>query len=407
MVMAISGYVTEITVDSDYVHIASWIACYFIFTTINCYGGYSSIYFQNGIVAICLIVVLLYFYASSKSINFEANALGDRGWFEGGFNGFILGFPYGIWFMDGFEELPLAIELAGDAVQAVPMALTLSAATALSLATGLLFFGASSTNATDLMNDTAPLMISFVKEWGHNRLLVVGLDIMILLGLAISFSAFVLFTGRMIQTVAADGLLPAPLAEVSPRFGTPVKATVLSSIAGLVITTAFGLLFGADPAEDALIACSLLASISCYIFNFCCLHVVLKAEEDLLNLSESIKTSNFQSPTAFQCPYGGSDPGDMRFGLGRRGVEFSIGMSLIVLLCILYIFWVQESYHLGILILTSVVIISVLLVYLYACISTERRIHEELSDLSTRPDDFVNQIDVSMRSTVPMVNLKA
>lgn len=395
MAIAISGYLVEITVDSDWVHITAWIGCYLVFTLVHCYGGYSSIYFQNAVVVMCLIVVMLYFFAASRSFDFKRNALGERGWFEGGFEGFILGFPYGIWFMDGFEELPLAVDLASDVSKTVPVALSLCAGTAIFLALGLIFLGASSTDPVVLMNNPTPLMMSFVGVWGDNWFLIFMLDIAILLGLAISFSSFVLLTGRMIQTVSTDGLLPKPLTVTSTTYGTPINATVFSSVAGLVITTAFGLLFGTDRAEDALIACSLLASVTCYVFNFCCLHVVLKTEESLAELAgfqgRSNSTDNNSSAVVpqtgavpFYCAYGGRDPGSMRFYFGRIGVEFSILLSIIVLACILYIFAIEETYHLGILILCSVVMVSILAVYMYACISTERRVHEELSDMSTR-----------------------
>jgi APA family basic amino acid/polyamine antiporter len=400
MAIAISGYAAEVTVDNDLVHMISWVACYVIFTLLHCYGGYSSIYFQNVVVVMCLLVVMLYFFSASRTFDFKDNALGERGWFEGGLRGFVLGFPYGIWFFDGFEELPLAITLAGDAVKAVPMALNMSAATAVVLAVGVIFLGASSSDPFELMDSPAPLMMSFVGVWGNNPLFVLMLDLAILLGLAVSFSTFVLYSGRMIQTVAEDGLLPRPLTITNTTFGTPINATIFSSIAGFVITTTFGILFGIDKAEDALIACSLLASITCYICNFCCLHAILRSEQDILKLghdskctslddsdtSNNTSATNIASPTnkIRRCSFGGDEPGDMRFPLGIRGVEFSIFLSLVVLACILFMFVVEEEYHLGILILISVVTLSVLLVYLLACISTEKRVHDEISDLSTR-----------------------
>lgn len=396
MAMAISGYIAAVAADNDWVKLISWIVCYFIFTVLHCYGGYSSIYIQNAVVVLCLIVILLYFFAASRSFNFKDNALGERGWFDGGWEGFVLGFPYGIWFMDGFEELPLAIEFAGDVVKAVPLALNLSAVTALSLALGLIFFGASSTDPVVLMESPAPLMMSFVGVWGDNWFLILMLDIMIILGLSVSFSSFVLFTGRMIHTVAADGLLPKSLAVSNATYGTPVNATIMSSLAGFVITASFGMLFGIDRAEDALIACSLLASIACYMCNFCCLHAVLRSEEDALKLQSNascVVPGKNQSPDSvlpqhaspvYRCAFGGSEPGDMRFVLGRRGVEFCIFLSLIVLGCLLYIFVVEDEYHLGISIIISVVTVCVLAVYLLACISTEKRVYDELSDLSTR-----------------------
>ncbi len=80
---------------------------------------------QLATIAVCLLVLLFYFGTALSVFNFRDNALGPgtdadtgaegRGWFNHNSpTEFLLSLPFGLWFMDGFEDIPLAVDYAED-----------------------------------------------------------------------------------------------------------------------------------------------------------------------------------------------------------------------------------------------------------------------------------------------------
>jgi amino acid transporter len=366
MALAISGYLQHVTFYSHKIQIATWVVCFVFFTVIHIFGGKSSINFQSAIVMLCLGVLVVYFVAATLHFDFQGRSIGERGWFVNGFFGFVSAFPFGIWFMDGFEELPLAVSYAEDPARSVPRAMMISFVMALFLAVSLLVLGSGSTDPEILMDATAPLMVTFTNVWGQNHFLIYALDATIILGLAVSFSSFVLLSGNMIQVMAMEGdMLPVVLSKLHPEYHTPANATVFSSLLGFGITAIFGIMFGEDLAEDALITCSLLASVSCYMFNFSCLYKVYCVEEEELRLKASGGGAPASDPDASIC---GHDPENLRFVLGKAGTVVGLIMCVFVLLCIIYLFVTVEDYHYGLSIIAGTTIVCLVVTAIYGYI---------------------------------------
>ena len=376
-----------------------------------------SIHFQSAIVLMCLLIIFTYFFAASVTFDFRENAIGERGWFVNGLLGFVSGFPFGIWFMDGFEELPLAIGIAEDPGKSIPQALKYGAMTALFIALGLIFLGSSSTDPYLLMDATAPLMITFNDVWGDHWFVVFALDVAIILGLSVSFSSFVLLLGKIIQVQSLDGLLPRRLGETHSYFGTPVNATIFSSSLGFLITSTFGLSFGEDKAEDVLITISLFAAVTCYFFNFLSLYAVLNAEEYVKFDKEAAKTtekepnSKIEAGTSSPASEASAhakmlsalqmhDPGEVRFVLGKLGVQLGIFLCLLVITCILFLFTTRKAYHIGIFIIASFTTLALFVTYMWHCLADNCCVTAALEATSSGKAE--SSVDDSTRSTTPL-----
>jgi amino acid transporter len=417
MALAISGYLQQITVQSPVVQLLAWTTCYLFFTGLHVLGGVMSIHFQSAIVLMCLLIIFIYFFAASVTFDFNENAIGERGWFVNGFFGFASGFPFGIWFMDGFEELPLAIGIAEDPGKSIPKALKYGAMTALFIALGLIFLGSSSTDPYLLMDAAAPLMITFNDVWGDHWFVVFVLDVAIILGLSVSFSSFVLLLGKIIQVQSVDGLLPRRLGETHSYFGTPVNATIFSSTLGFLITSAFGLSFGEDKAEDVLITISLFAAVTCYFFNFLSLYAILNAEEIVQLDKQAAKTieaepkakieDGTKSPVAEANAHAKllsalqmHDPGEVRFVLGKRGVQLGIFLCMVIITCILYLFTTRKAYHIGIFIIASFTTLALIATYTWHCLADNFCLTAALQTSANGKGE--SSIDDSTRSTTPL-----
>ena len=369
MALAISSYMQQILYRSKVLQIGTWFFCYVICTALDVIGIKLSARVQIFVVLICLLIMFIYFIAAIILFDFHKNSLGDKGWFYNDFNGFLISLPFGMWFLDGFEELPLAISFANDSSKTVPIAMNLSWITAVVIALGLLLFGSASTPLNILLEAPAPLMFAFKQVWGSNGFITIMLDISIILGLIVTFYAFVFFIGQTVQAISCDHILPSFMATLHPVYGTASNASIISSIIGFLATFCFGIIFGESSAQKVLIVCSLLTAVICYFFIFGCLSIILDIEytnndnneTNLMNSTPIIPSTSSSSrtfgngsmniPTHLELGICGHDPGSMRFPLGRIGARFGQVLSVLLLLCTLNLATNHKDYRVGVLLM--------------------------------------------------------
>lgn len=378
MALAISSYLQQITFHSTAFQILIWVACYFGFTALDIVGIQVSARLQISIVALCLVVMMCYFSTSLFIFDFDHNATGHRGWFHSDANQMLLSLPFGLWFMDGFEDIPLAVDYAEDSATTVPIALNMAWTTAMLIAVGLIIFGSASTPFHRLSTAPAPLMLTFQTVWGNSGPVAVVMDICIILGLAVNFYSFVFFIGRTIQAVAQNDVLPSFLAENHPKYNTAANASVFSSVLGFTITLSFGLLFGEAQAQEVLIASSLLGGIITYLLIFNCLDRVIYLE---------------RQGEAY--PFKSCDPGSMRFPLGVVGIRVGQAISVLLLISTISLTIQRRAYQQG----TFIMLVGGAVVCLVLYVWQRNFNHINCNAFVALPHD---DLDCSAHSTTPL-----
>lgn len=414
MALAISSYIQQITFKSNILQIILWFSCYMFCTVLDVVGIKVSAHGQIVVVFICLSIIFIFFVSSTMLFDFEVNAIGDRGWFHDGLNGFLVSLPFGMWFLDGFEELPLAISYTNDHSRTVPLAMSFSWLTAVTLAMGLMLCGSAAIPYETLLSAPAPLMPILKLVWGDNGAVTALLDGGIILGLIVSFSSFVFFSGQTVQAIAIDKVLPEFLSLTHKKFDTAANASIFASSIGFLATLSFGLIFGEDRAQRVLIVCSLLAGIICYFFVFSCLATVLKTEASWdghsipLDLVGNRPSQTFNSEDVHEerisstyetC---GHDPGPMAFPLGRAGAVFGQIITILLFLCTISLAFKHKDYEAGVIIIVCICLIVVAGTGLMAFLSGPGKVLSTSTSLSLDISTSSSILDQSVSSTTPL-----
>ena len=214
----------------------------------------------------------------------------------------------------------------------MPKAIIISMATLATVAVlTLVLISSVAPGVVALTNSSAPLLDGF-KAMTDNQHFLFGVSALVSLDLIVSFHCFVLYAGETVAVLATDGILPACLGVIHPRYDTPHVALIGSSLVGLALLAFTVSTMSSPKAVSVLINLAVVGGLVAYILQFLA----------YLSRPWASTGSGFRSP------------------LGKSGAYVGLGLCVMLLGCEFYHVTVEVTEAKGL--LASVIVFGVALV---------------------------------------------
>ncbi|KAL8022333.1 putative amino acid/polyamine transporter I [Plasmopara halstedii] len=227
----IGSYITEILGLSSDLNPVWWLACYIIFVTLNISGVEMTFRVQAAATVMSVMILLIFYVGAATMISYD-NWVVNRDWKFKGFEGFLQGASFTLWFYMGIEELPLAIDETIEPTKNMPRGLMASLFTL--------------------------IVISFCT---------VIFNSMISPGLISSFHSFVYCMGKLLYAIACDGYLPNILTKLHSTRGTTYMSLMVGSLIAFILAFVLHFTIGDTRLGSVLINLALIGAIVSYIFQ--------------------------------------------------------------------------------------------------------------------------------------------
>jgi ethanolamine permease len=262
------------------------VGAYVIFMALNIVGVRTAATFEL-IVTLLAIFELLVFMgvvAPGFSVaNFVANGwAGQSSFSTAAIPGMFAAVPFAIWFFLAIEGVAMAAEEAKDPRRTIPVAYIAGIITLVLLAIGVMFFAGGVGDWRQLANINDPLpqamkaVVGGDSTWLH-MLVWIGL-----FGLVASFHGIILGYSRQMFALARAGYLPAALAAIHPRFGTPHRAILAGGVIGIAAIFSDEVFsFGGQTLTANIVIMAVFGAIVMYIMSMASLFALRKKEPQL------------------------------------------------------------------------------------------------------------------------------
>jgi len=267
---------------------AKAMACgaYVVFMALNIVGVRTAATFELvvTVLAIAELLVFMGVVAPGFSVaNFAAHGWAGQDRFSpAAVSGMFAAIPFAIWFFLAIEGVAMAAEEAKDPRRTIPVAYIAGIATLVLLALGVMVFagGVGDWRTLSGINDPLPQAMKAVvgehSGWLH-MLVWIGL-----FGLVASFHGIILGYSRQMFALARAGYLPAWLAAIHPRFGTPHRAVLAGGAIGIAAIFSDELFsFGGQTLTANIVTMSVFGAIVMYIMSMLSLFRLRRKEPTL------------------------------------------------------------------------------------------------------------------------------
>ena len=388
LALAISSYLIEVIggMRTRYQFLC-WVLTYGIFTLLDIVGVRQAASAQVAATGLC-VLVLVVFSASCLS-NFSLRVVREGGLIQDGMLGFMKSLPFALQFFDGFEEVPLLMSYALDPEVTIPKAVVLSYVTVAMIAIMVMVSAAGESTSTELLESKAPLMNGIDKLYGADSAFSNIIAAMIVVGLLVNFFAFVLFISQQVQAIAEAGQLPSILAYRHPTIGSPIVASICSSIVGIALTLGFVLVFGEEAAQNVLVTAALMPAVLGYL-------VILEAIVKVRTIESRQFYEKLSPRDMLRLGY---DPGPLRFVWGAVGARLAQIMCILLVVALLVLAFCTADFMYGLLVLGIFGVIVYGLMYYYIRLNKDARgKHEILSQLDDDDDSLKSPYGSKMAS---------
>jgi ethanolamine permease len=247
------------------------IACFIIFTAINCIGIKESAVFT--LVVTLLAVVELLIFIGIVSPHFSiSNFLQNN--MPLGAKGIFAGLPFAIWFFLGIEGVAMVAEEVKAPNATIPRGYLTGIFTLLLLAVGVMLATGGVGNWQLLSNIDYPLpeAIGMVVGKGNSLTrLFAGIG---LFGLMASLHSLITSSSRQLFALSRSSYLPKFLSYVHPKFQTPIHALVIGAVIGIVAIM--------SGTTSQLIILSVLGAVVMYIISTVSVFALRKKQPQLV-----------------------------------------------------------------------------------------------------------------------------
>jgi len=247
------------------------VAIYVLFVVINCIGVKTAAAVELLITIIAILGLVMFCAVGAPHIkvaNYEfGNMLGT-----GGIKGIFGAIPFAIWFYLAVEGGALAAEECKNPKKDIPKGFLLGIITLVVLALGTLFVASGVMPASEFVNTDSPLPAVLQSVFGENSIVPQIMSFIGLFGLIASLHGIILGYSRQTFAMSRAGYLPEFLSKVSKN-GTPVIATVVSSL--------IGLLFVLTGQTAIIIVISTFGAVSLYIISLISFFILRSKEPNL------------------------------------------------------------------------------------------------------------------------------
>lgn len=259
------------------------VAVYTLFVVINCIGVKTAAVVELLVTIVAIVGLVMFCTVGIPQINVAnyefSNLLG-----KGGIGGVFGAIPFAIWFYLAVEGGALAAEECKDPKKDIPKGFLLGIGTLVILALGTLFVASGVMPAGEFVNTDSPLPAVLQSVFGEASIIPQIMSFIGLFGLVASLHGIILGYSRQTFAMSRAGYLPEFLSKVSKN-GTPVMATVVSSLIGLI--------FVLTGQTAIIIVISTFGAVSLYIISLISFFILRRKEP---NLARPYKVGNMIIP---------------------------------------------------------------------------------------------------------------
>ena len=258
---------------------------YVAFVTLNILGVQIAASFELVVTLLAIMELLVFMGVVSPGFawsNFRAH-----GWAGadspniGMLGGILSATPFAIWFFLAIEGVAMAAEEAKNP-RGIPVAYIAGISTLLVLAFGVMIFagGVGDWRALSNINDPLPQAMKIVvgsqSGWLH-MLVWVGL-----FGLVASFHGIIMGYSRQMFALGRARYLPAAVAKVHPRFGTPYVAILAGAVVGIAAIFSDSVVsIEGQSLTAAIVVLSAFGALTAYVVSMLSLFKLRRTEPDL------------------------------------------------------------------------------------------------------------------------------
>jgi ethanolamine permease len=250
------------------------VGAFLVFGAINVLGVGIAATFELVVTALATFELLLYVGLTAPHVDLS-NLLTEP-LIKDGAAGLFAALPYGIWFYLGLEGVAMSAEEVVDPKRDIPRGYIAGIATLTVLALGTLVCTNGVLPASEIVpadNPEAPLPHALGKLLSPGHPMTHLMVYLGLFGLVASFHGIMMGYSRQVFALARAGYLPAFLARLHPRFGTPAWAIVLPGLVGIgAVMTERG---------DVLITLAGLGAVLLYVTSMVSFFVLRRREPEL------------------------------------------------------------------------------------------------------------------------------
>jgi ethanolamine permease len=196
--------------------------------------------------------------------------------------GMFAAIPFAIWFFLAIEGVAMAAEEARDPQRTIPRAYIGGILTLVVLALGVMVMAGGTGDWREIANVNDPLPQAMKRVVGEHSGWLHMLVWIGLFGLVASLHGIILGYSRQIFALARDGYLPAWLAAIHPRFGTPCRAIAAGGAVGIaaIFSDELFSLGGVSLTAD-IVTMSVLGAIVMYVASMLSLFRLRRIEPKL------------------------------------------------------------------------------------------------------------------------------
>jgi ethanolamine permease len=262
------------------------VGAYVIFMALNIVGVRIAATFELFVTVLAILELLVFMGVVAPGfslVNFAAHGwAGQANFSVAAVSGMFAAIPFAIWFFLAIEGVAMAAEEAKDPKRTIPVAYIAGILTLLVLALGVMVFAGGVGDWRTLSNINDPLPQAMKAVVGENSGWLHMLVWIGLFGLIASFHGIILGYSRQMFALARAGFLPAFLAAIHPRFGTPHRAVLAGGVIGIAAIFSDELFsFGGQTLTANIVTMSVFGAIVMYIMSMASLFALRRKEPAL------------------------------------------------------------------------------------------------------------------------------
>jgi len=263
------------------------VGAYIVFMGLNIVGVRIAATFELLVTLLAIFELLVFIGVVSPAFSFDNFVAG--GWSGqdefslASIPGIFAAIPFAIWFFLAIEGVAMAAEEAKNPKRSIPIAYITGILTLVALAIGVMMFAGGSGDWTRLANINDPLPQAMQEVVGRDSGWTHMLVWLGLFGLIASFHGIIIGYSRQIFALSREAYLPAYLAKVHPRFGTPYRAIIAGGIVGIIAIYSDEVIsFGGQTLTANIVTMAVFGAIAMYMISMLSLFKLRRAEPDMV-----------------------------------------------------------------------------------------------------------------------------
>ena len=262
------------------------VGAYVVFMGLNIVGVTIAATFELVVTLLAIVELLVFMGVVAPGFSFARFAIngwaGSSAFGPKAISGIFAAIPFAIWFFLAIEGAAMAAEETKEPKKVVPIAYIAGILTLVFLAFGAMIFtgGVGDWSKLATVNDPLPQAMKLVvgdnSGWLH-MMVAIGL-----FGLIASFHGIIVGYSRQIFALGRAGYLPAVLAKVHPKFGTPHWAILAGGVVGVAAIFSDNLIkLGGLGLTANIVTLSVFGAILLYIVSMAALFKLRVGEPNL------------------------------------------------------------------------------------------------------------------------------